>query len=178
MPKWLLLLTHVQPGSCYPHMQLNVFLDSTAFIRSYLTLSPPHLNKNFKHQDYMGGTGCVDSCAPQISLLGHDPKEFYVCKCQLLSGRGKVVERDFGSELRDLIAGKRLPCRLVHCSRTCSYCEEVTFCSSPQLHRQLFAPQIDDLMAILLIQKRAAWHFVTMWIPPVSMQQIIRVGVI
>ncbi len=54
----------------------------------------------------MDGTGCVDSCAPEISLLGPALKEFHVCDCQLLGGLGKVAERDFGSELRELIEGK------------------------------------------------------------------------
>ncbi len=56
----------------------------------------------------MGGTGCVDSCAPEITILGSALKEFYVCECQLLGGLGKVVERDFGFELQELIARKKL----------------------------------------------------------------------
>ncbi len=50
----------------------------------------------------------MDSCAPDITLLGPALKEFYVCDCQFLGGLGKVAERDFGSELRELIEGKLL----------------------------------------------------------------------
>ncbi|CAM9998293.1 unnamed protein product, partial [Choristocarpus tenellus] len=54
-------------------------------------------------EGYAGGTGCVDSCAPRISLLGDNPKVFRVCKCTDLSGAGLGAPRDYTGELTSLI---------------------------------------------------------------------------
>jgi len=61
---------------------------------------------------YRGGTGCKDSCAPNVKLVGGNPKVFKVCKCgggilgtpgddQSDNGDGKAL---YESQLKQIIA--------------------------------------------------------------------------
>ena len=85
----------------------------------FLPISGLNLDDPLTPIGYGGGTGCVDSCKPEIKLAGPNPRVFRACKCSGLLGLtegGKQVsngfiksesggDRNYDAEVKALIRG-------------------------------------------------------------------------